>query len=533
MCNCIPKHIVALLLSLVILISLPFVSTSVQAADSGETNVFVTVPWELINRCGHQAVSGPCQAYCWAYCRIILDNTAHTYRDYYVNGVGGVAPSTAGYNDGKGASSTPELLKIVYDNINIGRPVMLKVVGSKKSDGTYNNHYVVAIGYKANSNPNNLSESDIFILDPANKNIKEDAGANETYTYLSSRTLRDDYRYWTAKSGGTSTTSNSSDPITDKFTITYADCNVEIACFNGQTVNLYNNPGDTSRVTYFSKGQIVRGAYCATLSDGSTWYKVSAYHNGADRTFWLKYEVNKMTVIPYCSSHSYDAETCTICGAVLNYDNAFDASAAGTYQVTANTAYVRKAPYQVKDLVRTMNSGETVQVVGSVINSYGNTWLKTSEGYYIHAEKMSKVVSGWGAWGNWSTTPVNASSTREVETRQVLLSEGHTEYRYGRYVDSAGKHDCWCGKYLEGLKGVTGSAILDYSDWSTTQYSPVKTYWTCGFCKGNHANVDHYTADGRAWWRQYILSGGSYYWAETRTVDAVYETQYRYRDRVN
>lgn len=122
------------------------------------------------------------------------------------------------------------------------------------------------------------------------------------------------------------------------------------------------------------------------------------------------------------------------------------------------------------------------------------------------------------------------SGRREVESRPV---EDLAKSIATGYVDSSGTHDCWCSKYLEGLKGVTGSAILDYSDWSTTRYSPAKPYWTCGFCKGNHANVDHYTADGRAWWRQYILSGGSYYWEETRTVDAVYETQYRYRDRVN
>lgn len=91
-------------------------------------------------------------------------------------------------------------------------------------------------------------------------------------------------------SGGnnsTSSTPSNNKPSAEKLTATYADCNVEIACVNGQTVNLYNNPGDTSRVTYFSKGQTVRSAYCATLSDGSTWYKVNADYNGDYRTFWL------------------------------------------------------------------------------------------------------------------------------------------------------------------------------------------------------------------------------------------------------
>lgn len=97
---------------------------------------------------------------------------------------------------------------------------------------------------------------------------------------------------------------NSSTPSTPtntqpKPTITYADCKVEIACLNGQIVNLYDNPGDTSRVTYFSKGQSSISDYCATLSDGSTWYRIYASHQGDNhRAFWLKYESSKMTVTP-------------------------------------------------------------------------------------------------------------------------------------------------------------------------------------------------------------------------------------------
>ena len=88
------------------------------------------------------------------------------------------------------------------------------------------------------------------------------------------------------------------------FAASYAKCDVRIACVNGQTVNLYDNPGDTSRVTYFSKGQTVTSTLCATLNDGSVWYRISAIHNGTDRIFWLKYESSKMTVTPV-SSTSY------------------------------------------------------------------------------------------------------------------------------------------------------------------------------------------------------------------------------------
>ena len=86
--------------------------------------------------------------------------------------------------------------------------------------------------------------------------------------------------------------------------IQYFSCNVKIACVNGQTVNLYNNAGDNSRVTYFSRGQITTSTYGAKLSDGSTWYRITANHNGVATTFWLKYENSKMTVTDTVSTYT-------------------------------------------------------------------------------------------------------------------------------------------------------------------------------------------------------------------------------------
>lgn len=147
-------------------------------------------------------------------------------------------------------------------------------------------------------------------------------------------------------------------------------------------------------------------------------------------------------------------------------------------------------------------------------------------------EEPSEPETTVEPWSGWSTTPAYASDTREVETRQVQVSGAYTEYRYGRYVDAPGRNDCWCAKYLESLPYVSGSAILQYSGWSTSRYGTSGKDWSCGYCSGSHTGVDHTGSDGRAWWHEYLLPGGSYYWEESRTVPAVYETQYRYRDRI-
>lgn len=258
-----------------------------------------------------------------------------------------------------------------------------------------------------------------------------------------------------------------------KQTIEYFPCNTIISCFNGQTVNLYRNPGDNSRVTFFSKGQTVKSTRGATLSDGSKWYEVTANYGGSSQLFWLKYDSNKITcqdikkeepiqqynVIldngtscrqitvtngstygdlgnPTRDGYIFDGwytqksggtritssttvnltgsqtlyahwekdnttsphdcdyidDVCSICGAILSSDNGFDSSVAGKYVVIADIAYVRTGPYQSKSEVYRLNRWGEVDVVGSVINSYGNMWLKTSDGYYTHADKLERVV---------------------------------------------------------------------------------------------------------------------------------------------
>lgn len=306
--------------------------------------------------------------------------------------------------------------------------------------------------------------------------------------------------------------------------VTYADCRVEIACFNGQIVNLYNNPGDSSRVTYFSKGQDPRSDYSAILSDGSTWYRVIAVHNGEARTFWLKYEPSKMTVTNLVRTHTihFNAN-----GGSVSISSK-QAKAGGTYGDLPNPTrdgYIFDGWYTDINGGKQINFYTTVDLPSDQITLYAH-WTS------LYTDNSSNTNTGyWGSWSGWSTNYVEAiPHVRMVETRQVKVSDEHIEYRYGRFIDSTGTKVCWCSRYLESWSSVSGSTVLDYSNWSTTQYSPEKPYWTCGFCKGNHINVDHYTSDGRAWWRQYILPGGSYYWEETRTVEAQYGTQYSYRE---
>lgn len=67
----------------------------------------------------------------------------------------------------------------------------------------------------------------------------------------------------------------------------YFNCKVKIYTTKGKRVNLYSSPTSSSAITYFDQGQTADSTYGAKLSDGSTWYKTQAKHNGVATTFWL------------------------------------------------------------------------------------------------------------------------------------------------------------------------------------------------------------------------------------------------------
>lgn len=169
-------------------------------------------------------------------------------------------------------------------------------------------------------------------------------------------------------------------------------------------------------------------------------------------------------------------------------------------------------------------------------NTSGGSGLLIKAGEYIVEQDVTLYAwwdkdGHWGPWSSWTTKSYTASDTRQVETKEVQTAAAHMEYRYGRYVDQTGTHNCWCEKYLEGLSYISGKAVLDYSNWSATRYSASGSTWTCGQCNGKHTGVDHVDGQGRSIWKEYRLPGNKpYYWEETRTVGAQYETQYRYRD---
>lgn len=142
--------------------------------------------------------------------------------------------------------------------------------------------------------------------------------------------------------------------------------------------------------------------------------------------------------------------------------------------------------------------------------------LDVSGGGYANGTNVQLYTANQSNAQKWKLTPASAA-TGQTTTAQTTPAQTttRTEYRYGRYVYTDYRlHTCWCQTYMTKL---FGSATLQYSDWSTTRYSPTGKGWSCGNCNGNHIGVDHYT-NGKAWWAECSLPDGDYFWEESRTV---------------
>lgn len=141
----------------------------------------------------------------------------------------------------------------------------------------------------------------------------------------------------------------------------------------------------------------------------------------------------------------------------------------------------------------------------------------------------------WGEWSQWQDEAVSASSTRQVETRRVVDTPAHTEYRYGRWVNSE-SFDHFCPEAAVN-SGHRNDFHLDYTAWSPNRLIQYESKWFCTDRTHNHQHCSarNQTYNGKTGdvWHGYKTSPNAvedYYWEETRAVPATYKTQYRYRD---
>ena len=174
------------------------------------------------------------------------------------------------------------------------------------------------------------------------------------------------------------------------------------------------------------------------------------------------------------------------------------------------------------------------------------TTYSTTANYYLGwpVESTTTTEGSWGNWSGWQDGYVAANATTQVETRQVLVSDAHTEYRYGRWYASTATGNPSGNTYTPAISPsfahanynyYNASSIFskNYTAWSTTRTNPYGSDWI----RTSHHDSEQtwYKVDGNMYYWHYYYPTGTvnkanrYFWEESRTVAAQYKTQYRYR----
>ena len=273
-----------------------------------------------------------------------------------------------------------------------------------------------------------------------------------------------------------------------------------------RVVNLYSNPTDTTRLTYFDYGPTVYSSRYAVMSDGSIMYEVGANHRGQDIKAWLKYE-SDMTVtkehtygstqyesahphrgyrVCECGDKTYTGETttrddCSECGGEVKYavEGGYLTFDKKTGTVTDCDSSVTKAniPHTIKGVTVTSIGGSAFRYCTSLksvtipdsVTSIGG-WAFTDCASLTSVTIPDGVTSIGEYTFSWCTSLTSATipdSVTSIGEFAFHNCKSLTSMTIPRSVVSIG-YDAfgWCESLtsvtiLDGVRSIGNSAFTD------------------------------------------------------------------------
>ena len=273
-----------------------------------------------------------------------------------------------------------------------------------------------------------------------------------------------------------------------------------------RVVNLYSNPTDTTRLTYFDYGPTVYSSRYAVMSDGSIMYEVGANHQGQDIKAWLKYE-SDMTVtkehtygstqyesahphrgyrVCECGDKTYTGETttrddCSECGGEVKYavEGGYLTFDKKTGTVTDCDSSVTKAniPHTIKGVTVTSIGGSAFRYCTSLtsvtipdsVTSIGG-WAFTDCASLTSVTIPNGVTSIGEYTFSWCTSLTSATipdSVTSIGEFAFHNCKSLTSMTIPRSVVSIG-YDAfgWCESLtsvtiLDGVRSIGNSAFTD------------------------------------------------------------------------
>jgi len=132
------KKLLSLLLAVVVCLGV----MPIHLSHALTSDALLSMNYELIKSIGRQPSNSVyCSGYALAYCNAILDGRTHSYAEYW--GPDGCIWSNGSYA-GYFPANENDALKRIYEEINKGKPVVVKV----NSKGGASQHYVTVVGYR-------------------------------------------------------------------------------------------------------------------------------------------------------------------------------------------------------------------------------------------------------------------------------------------------------------------------------------------------------------------------------------------------
>ena len=274
-----------------------------------------------------------------------------------------------------------------------------------------------------------------------------------------------------------------------------------------RVVNLYSNPTDTTRLTYFDYGPTVYSSRYAVMSDGSIMYEVGATnHQGQDIKVWLKYE-SDMTVtkqhtygstqyefahphrgyrVCECGDKTYTGETttrddCSECGGEVKYavEGGYLTFDKKTGTVTNCDPSVTKAniPHTIKGVTVTSIGGSAFRYCTSLTSvSFPDSVTRIGGWAFTDCASLTSVtipdgVTSIGEYTfSWCTSLTSATipdSVTSIGEFAFHNCKSLTSMTIPRSVVSIG-YDAfgWCESLtsvtiLDGVRSIGNSAFTD------------------------------------------------------------------------
>ena len=310
-----------------------------------------------------------------------------------------------------------------------------------------------------------------------------------------------------------------------------------------RVVNLYSNPTDTTRLTYFDYGPTVYSSRYAVMSDGSIMYEVGATnHQGQDIKVWLKYESDMIVTKQHtygstqyesahphrgyrvceCGDKTYTGETttrddCSECGGEVKYavEGGYLTFDKKTGTVTDCDQSVTKAniPHTIKGVTVTCIGNDAFDNCRSLTSvTIPDSVMSIGDSAFRYCTSLTSVtipdsvtsIGDWAFSGCKSLTNVYFTGTEEawngitIDDGNDALKNANIHYNYVSHIHSYKAvvtaptctakgyttHTCACGdSYVDTYVNALGHAWDNgkVTKEPTATETGVRTY-TCTRC---------------------------------------------------